>query len=139
MVDTGVCLSHATFLSEIYPANFKMFVNGVILVFYPLSWISAVLNLVVSSLCGATRIQTTETFSIEMQLRIIEKYRVTYVENVPYDIKQILDSGLMAKTDLSSLKHMPTIGYKAPLSILKEFNALLPNGNIHNLYGMTGE
>lgn len=133
----GVCLSHATFLSEVYAANFKMFVNGVCLIFYPLSWISAVLNLIVSSLCGATRILTTEAFSIEMQLRIIEKYKVTYVENVPYDIKLILESGMMEKTDLTSLKHMPTIGYKAPLAILKEFNDKLPNGNIHNLYGMT--
>lgn len=133
----GVCLSHATFLSEVYPANFKMFANGVILVFYPLSWISAVLNLIVSTLCGATRVQTTESFSIDMQLRIIEKYKVTYVENVPYDVKLILESGKMATTDLSSLKHMPTIGYKAPLAILKEFNDKLPNGNIHNLYGMT--
>lgn len=114
-----------------------MFVNGVCLIFYPLSWISAVLNLIVSSLCGATRILTTEVFSIEMQLRIIEKYKVSYVENVPYDVKLILESGMMAKTDLSCLKHMPTIGYKAPLSILKEFNDKLPKGNIHSLYGMT--
>lgn len=136
-----------------------MFANGVVLIFHPLSWISAVLNLVVSSLCGATRIQTTEPFSIEMQLRIIERYRVTYVENVPYDVKLILESGKMEKSDLSSLKHMPTIGkycckstnklnriltsyyksigYKAPMSILEEFNSRLPNGNIHNLYGMT--
>lgn len=114
-----------------------MFVNGVILIFYPLSWISAVLNLMVGTLCGSTRILSNKPFSIETQLGIIEKYKVTYVENVPYDVKLILESGMMTKTDLSSLKHMPTIGYKAPLSILKEFNELMPNGNIHNLYGMT--
>lgn len=29
------------------------------------------------------------------------------------------------------------LAVKVPLSILQEFNALLPNGCVHNLYGMT--
>lgn len=117
-----------------YAANCSMFANGVIFISSHPSWIPGILNLVLGIKCGSTRIQTRD-FSMHTQMRAIDKYKVTYVENVPYDLREMLDSGRLANIDMTSLKHVMITGYKAPLALLKEFNTLLPNGNVHNLYG----
>lgn len=133
----GVCLSHAALLSETYTTNIQMFGNAVVYNSSPISWISGLITLLVSTICGALRIQSTQEPTLELELRLIEKYKVTYVENVPLDLMELLKGDLLPKYNLSSLKHLAVVGYKAPLSLLKEFNAHLPNGNVHNLYGMS--
>lgn len=62
---------------------------------------------------------------------------MTYVENVPLDLMEMLDGDLLSKYDISSLENLAVVGYKAPLSLLREFNSHLPNGNVNNLYGMS--
>lgn len=88
-------------------------------------------------MCGATRIVTCEEFSIEQQLRLINEYKITLIDNVPNDLIEMLKSGLLPKANLSSIRHVIVGGYKVPLAILEEFNTWLPNGTVHNLYGMT--
>lgn len=86
---------------------------------------------------GATRIITTESFSPEMQLRIIEKYNVTVAYCSPFHLVSVLESGNISKVNLMSLRHMFVSGWKIPFSVLNEFNSFLPNGNVHNGYGLT--
>lgn len=115
----------------------KMYKNAVVFNPSTLSWIIGVMTVILSTLCGAKRIVSCEEFTIEQQLRLINTYGLTLIDNVPNDIIEMLKSGLLPKTDLSSIRHVIVGGYKVPLAILQEFNALLPNGIVHNLYGMT--
>lgn len=124
-------------LSEAYTINTQMFGDAIVYNSSPVSWISGLITLLVGTICGATRIQSTLEPTLELELRLIEKYKVTYVENVPLDLMELLGGDLLPKYDLSSLKHLAVVGYKAPLSLLREFNSHLPNGTVHNLYGMS--
>lgn len=102
-----------------------------------LSWIIGVITVLMCTISGGKRIITCEEFCIEQQLRLINEYKITLIDNVPNDLIEMLKSGLLPRADLSSVRHVIVGGYKVPLAILEEFNALLPNGCVHNLYGMT--
>lgn len=132
----GVCLSHAALLAHI--GYFDIVTTDD--VFYSTStihWITALISLLVGTLNGSTRIITTEPFSIEMQLRLIETHKVTVVLGQEYHIIDILKSGLLAKADLSSVKHMIVAGGKIPFAMMKQMNSHLPNGSVNNGYGLT--
>lgn len=133
----GVCLSHAGLLSRIRGTNVKLHSNGIVFNSSSLGWVSGLITLLASLICGSTRIQTAEEFTIEMQLRLIEKFKITYVKNVPAHLMQMLESDVLPNNDLSSLKHMSIIGYRAPMSIFEELNSHLPNACIHNAYGLS--
>lgn len=136
-LNVGVCLSHAALFSEFDTANVKIYVNGIVFNSCSLFWISGMLTLLLGTICGAKRIITTENFSLEMHLRIIKQYKVTLFENVPYDLHLMLKNNLVSDKDLANVKHVIVSGYKYPFSVLQKFNSLLPNGNLHNVYGLT--
>lgn len=89
------------------------------------------------TVCGGTRIITTEEFSPEMQLRIIEQQQATIVENQSFYLLEILKSGLLPHANLSSVKSLFAGGFKVPDAIMDEFNQYLPNGSVCNAYGLT--
>lgn len=89
------------------------------------------------TICGGTRIITREEFTPEMQLRIIEEYNATIVENQSFYILEMLKSGLLPKANLTSVKSLFAGGFKVPDSIMNEFNQYLPNGSVCNAYGIT--
>lgn len=130
-------MTHAALFTELDDIFVKMYKNGVIYNPATLSWFPGILSLVLATICGSTRILTCEEFSIEMQFRLISEYKVTFIDNLPVDLIDMLKSGLLPKFDLTSLQNIIVGGYKVPLSILEEFNSYLPNGNVHNLYGLT--
>lgn len=136
-IHLGVCLSHASLISEVDGANLEMYANGVTLSVGTVDNIAGLLPFLLSPIGGATRILTTEPFSIEMQHRMIEKYKLTVLENDSYELLLMLKSGLLARADLSSVRHMIVGGCKIPFAIRKEINSYLPNGNIHIDYGAT--
>lgn len=133
----GFCLTHAALFTEMDSVYFTMYANGVVYTPTPLHWIVGILALLLGTVYGSKRIITCEEFSAEMQLRLITKYKVTFLDNVPYDLIEMLKSGLLPKTDLSSIRHVVVGGYKVPLTILEEFNSYLPNGEVHNMYGLS--
>lgn len=71
-----------------------------------------------------------------MEFRIIREYQVTVVENDAYDILVMLKSDDLQRADLTSVKHWVIGGIKIPFEMRKQFNALLPNGCLHNEYGL---
>lgn len=133
----GFCLTHAALFTEMDSVYFTMYANGVIYTPTPLHWIVGILALLLGTVYGSKRIITCEEFSAAMQLRLIAKYKVTFLDNVPYDLIEMLKSGLLPETDLSSIKHVVVGGYKVPVAILDEFNSYLPNGEVHNMYGLS--
>lgn len=86
---------------------------------------------------GATRIATANEFSSELQMQIIEKYKVTISFHQSYHLVDILKSGLLSKTDLSNVKHMVVAGSKMPFNIRKQINSYLPEGCVNVVYGLT--
>lgn len=61
---------------------------------------------------------------------------MTIVENDAYDIIVTLKSGLMQTADLTSVEHWVIGGTKVPFEMLLKFNSMLPNGCVHNEYGL---
>lgn len=111
--------------------------SDVLLCFSSLYWLSGLVVLLKGTLCGATRIITTETYSPELQLRLVEQYKVTFALNAPHQLVLMMKCDQFAKTDLSSLKFQMVGGSKLPFHVQKEMNFYLPNGNVHNGYGMS--
>lgn len=89
------------------------------------------------TLCGSVRVITTEVFSPELQLALIEKYKVTFSMNAPHHLVLMMKHENFLKTDLSSLKFQMCGGSKVPLHVKTEMNYHLPNGKIHVGYGMS--
>lgn len=99
--------------------------------------ISGLFTILMGTITGGTRIITTKEFTPEMQLRIIEDYKATIVENQSFYLLEMLKSGLLPQADLSSVKNLFVGGFKVPDSIMEEFNRYLPNGSVCNAYGLT--
>lgn len=102
-----------------------------------LHWVTGFWFLLLATLNGATRLMTTEKFSPETQLRLIEQYKVTFVFTKACYVVDILKSGLVAERNLSSVKHMMYGGAKVPFHFKKEFTSYLPNGSVNAAYGST--
>ncbi|KAG4067927.1 hypothetical protein HA402_010613 [Bradysia odoriphaga] len=132
----GVCLSHAALLDG--TTQYKVTNSSdVMLSFSSLYWITGIGTLLTGTLCGATRIITTDSFTPEFQLKLIEQYKVTYIFNAVHQVALMMRSDRFKQTDLSSLKYLITGGSKVPLNLKRAMNEFLPNGNVHVVYGMT--
>lgn len=129
-------MSHATLLAEIVALNLCTS-DDVLFAASSLQWISGYNTLLLGTICGATRIITTAKFSPELQLRVIPTYKVSLTMNLPYQLVLMLKTGLVPKTDFSSIKHIFLRGHKASNAMVQEFNSYLPNGSIKIAYGMT--
>lgn len=100
-------------------------------------WISGLICLLTGTLFGATRIITTEVFSPELQLRIIEQYKVTVAFNAPYQIGLILCHPNLSATNLTSLRHQYIGGSKVPFHVKADLNRYLPNGKVNVVFGLS--
>lgn len=100
-----------------------------------LFWTSGVLVLLLGTLYGSTRIITTDVFSPELQLRLIEKHKVTSSFNAPRHIMLMMESDHFKQTDISSLRFLFVGGDKFPLHLRTEFSRRLQNGTIIPCYG----
>lgn len=129
-------MSQATLANEIDTTS-HIYADEIIFNPSSLFWISGLFTILMSTICGGTRVITTEKFTPQIQLRIIEEHKVTVVENQSSYLLDMLKCGLLPKTDLSCLKHLIAGGLRVPASIMEEFNSYLPNGSVNNGYGLT--
>lgn len=95
------------------------------------------MTLVWGTLNGALRIITTESFSPDLQLRMIEQYQVTYTMNAPCHIVLMMKSDRFHHTDISSLKYVFVGGSKVPFHLKTDLGKYIPNGNVIFCYGMS--
>lgn len=93
--------------------------------------------LLAGTINGATRIITTEAYTPELHLRLIEQYKVTFGLNAPYHLAMLLKSNRLNETDLSSLKFQFAVGGKCSFNIQSELNLRLPNGKVYAAYGLS--
>lgn len=129
-------MSHAALLDSLVNYDINH-LSDVTLCFSSLYWLSGLLALLKGTMCGATRIITTEPYSPELQLRMIEQYKITNAVNAPHHLVLMMKNERFAETDLSSLKFQFVAGSKVPLHLQTQMSSLLPNGNVHVGYGMS--
>lgn len=71
---SGVCLSHAAIMNQV--ANLGYYSSDLVLSFSTLYWISGLLMLLSSVVQGFCRIITSESFSPDLMLDMIEEHQV---------------------------------------------------------------
>lgn len=86
---------------------------------------------------AAVRIITSKPFSPELQLRIIDKYKVTVLFNTPFIMAACLKSDGIRKYDLSSVKRIYFYGAKLPNTLVSDINHYFPNAELTIIYGLT--
>lgn len=89
------------------------------------------------TIAGGTRVITTEEYSPESLLRIIERQKVTVVKFASNRVLELLKCDLLPITDLSNVNHVDIGGFRIATETMKQFMEYLPNGCIVNGYGMT--
>lgn len=100
-----------------------------------LDWISGIYILIQGTLCGALRIITTEDFSPELQLHLIEKYKVTFTYNPPQYLLLMLKHENIDKTNLSSMRVLMCGGGRLPPHIRIGMEKHIQNGFVYIDYG----
>lgn len=135
-LNSGLCLSHAAILDRMTHDDI-LNPSDVVLSFSQVFWFTGLRELIVATLNGSTRIITTRPFTPELELHLIEQYRVTYAMNLPIQLTQILKCDQLSTTDLSSVRIILAAGNKVPPHIKNEINSKLPNGYFHVGYGLS--
>lgn len=118
-------------------ATLRIYADGVVLSFSSIYWLTGLILIVMGTAGGSTRIITSKHFTPELQFHIIEKYKVTVINNLSYYLILMAKSGLLPKVNLSSVKTLISTGFKIPFAVLNEVNKHLPNGSVSNAYGLT--
>lgn len=108
------------------------------LCFSSLHRFSGLATLLRATLYGAIRIIPTEQFNPDLQLRLIEKYNVTFTFNTSIEIALMVKCYHFHQSDLTSLKYALVAGGPIPLRIKSSFNQRLQQGNIHTGYELSG-
>lgn len=111
-------------------------VNNITLCFTSIYAISGIWMLFRGIFSGATRIITKKTFAPELQLCLIEKYKVMMTMNAPYQLVSLMKCDRFLKSDLSSYRMAWVGGANVPLHIQIEMKKCLPNVSVVNSYGM---
>lgn len=111
--------------------------DDILLSFSSLYWFCGLYMLLKGTLNGATRITTTQEFTPELQIRLIEQYHVTYVNNPTTYMIAMMKCDRFNGADLSSVKTFLVGGSFVPLHVRDEMKSHLENGNIWCRYGMS--
>lgn len=133
---SGVCLSHAALLDEMAHLSF-VYSSDVMLCFSSLYWITGVITLLKGTMSGALRIITTDTYSPELQLHLVEQYKVSWALNAAHHLTLMMKNKKFSTTDLSSIRCQLVTGSKIPLHVQSEMSYNLPNGNVSVVYGLS--
>lgn len=108
-----------------------MFLN-----FSSLYWITGFGALIATTLRGATRVITTQPFSPELMLELVERYKVTVTISAPSHLAMLLQSPDIHIADLSSLGRFYATGSVVPDELCRRINQFLPS-ELRVVYGMS--
>lgn len=86
---------------------------------------------------GVVRVISSKPFTPELQLSIIEKYKVTVLFNTPSIMAACLKSDFIRKLDLSSVKRIIFYGSKVPNTLFDSIKLYFPNADLLIMYGLT--
>lgn len=123
-------------MSQIEPMR-QAFENKVCFSQSSIFWFSGLRSLLLATIHGATRIINSDPLTSECLWRLVEKYRVNIFYCGSYHLLEWFESGILLKVDLSSVEHAVLCGCNVSFSIRNQLTAYLPNGKVHNEYGLT--
>lgn len=106
------------------------------LTFSSLYWISGFAALISTTLRGATRVITTQSFNAELMLEVVERYKVTVTMMAPSHVSTLLQSPDIHIADLSSLRRFYATGSVVSEELCKRINQFLPS-ELLVVYGMS--
>lgn len=86
---------------------------------------------------GFVRILSSKAFAPDLQLEIIEKYKVTNLSNTPFILTACLKNDAIQKANLSSVKRILCYGGILPHTLVTDIKRHFPNAELVNLYGLT--
>lgn len=95
------------------------------------------MTLLLGILNGATRIITTQRFTPELQLHLIEKHRITYTLNATHQIALITKCERFRTADLSSWRILAVGGSKVPFHLKTQLIPRILNGSVAVAFGMS--
>ncbi|XP_031627698.1 4-coumarate--CoA ligase 1-like [Contarinia nasturtii] len=131
----GVCLSHAILMQQCVENMVRE--DDVVLTFSTIYWISGLLQLICSAIKGFRRIITTERFSVELMLDMIEEHRITFFMSASHFLHLALKCEQFYRTDFSSIRVLMCGGTKLSIATALEMKKFLKNGAIYPVYGMS--
>lgn len=99
-------------------------------------WMSGLDILIKGTVGGSTRIIHKEDFSPELQLRLIEKYKVTLTVNAAHQIVLMSKCVDLTTRDLSSLIYVIAAGGRVPFEVLTRWHQYLRSGGVFVNYGL---
>ncbi|KAL1396546.1 hypothetical protein pipiens_010458 [Culex pipiens pipiens] len=132
----GVCLSHGLCIANM-AAVWKCRESDRVLCLSSLYWISGIGTLLTATLAGATRVITTDRFSAEMMIDIIEQYRVTVIFFPPSHALAILNEPTVGMADFSSLRLVLCGGGPTSADLKRSFEMYLSRGKFVVVYGLS--
>lgn len=106
------------------------------LILSSLYWISGVGTLISTTMSGATRVITTQPFSAELTLQMLERYKVTTTLTAPSHVAILLQSPDIHTTDLSRLVRYYGGGSAVSEELRQRMNKFLPS-EMRVAYGMS--
>lgn len=131
----GISRSHKQFIVQVYIHNQVDLEPGTC--FFPLGpyWSISVFFLIYSTLYGFKRVITSQKFSTEMLINVIDRQKVTNFICTPVRGKQLMKSKLCRP--LESVKCVTITAQKFNESRLKEIQKVFPNAKLSTGYGST--
>lgn len=129
--------SHAAILDEVCQFSGLLSSDDVILCFGILFLAHSLVILLRAILGGETRVFTTNYFTPEEQIRMIEQHKVTFTVNAPHQIVQMIKCDRFNEANFSSVKYLMVGGGSLPLYLKKKLHQHLPNGSVVATYGMS--
>lgn len=86
---------------------------------------------------GVLRIISSKPFTPELQLKIIEKYKVTVLFNTPSIMAACLKSDFIRTLDFSCVKRIIFYGSKVPNTLFADIKQYFSNADLLIMYGLT--
>lgn len=98
---------------------------------------SGFLYVLFATTTGAARLITTDHFTPELELDLIEKYKVTFVSNSSFYTQKVIKCPRFNDADLSSIKLWSLGGMFFSSQMKTALSARLKNGHVAVNYGMS--
>lgn len=87
--------------------------------------------------CGATRVITNKSYTPELLMKIVAKYRITTLWSGLFQLVACVKNDTISKMDLSSVNALFCYGARVPSHIAAEINHYFSNAQTTAAYGMT--
>ncbi|KAK9124166.1 hypothetical protein Sjap_013768 [Stephania japonica] len=137
----GVILTHRNFIAAgpmvSSDQDFAGEMHNVFLCFLPMFHIFGLAVICYSQLQRGNTVVSVGRFDLEMVLRAVQKYKVTYLYVVPPVMIALAKQSVVNKFDLSSLKVLGSGAAPLGKDLMEECSKTIPNASIIQGYGLT--